>query len=131
MSALLPLTGATTVHVPARFASATTSFRWTPILYEDLAAKGMDAIFPVDLRWDDEHCGEDRVVRPAGNKSWALLMCAHSLASGGRGKPKSLDGFCDSKAGEPDSAAACSSFTLMNTSNMLVFIFEFLSTGFQ
>jgi hypothetical protein len=83
-------------------------------LCEDLAAKDTDAT--VDLRWGDEHCREDRVVRPAGNKS------AHSLASGGRGKPKSLDGFCDSKAGEPDSAAACNSFALVNISNMLVFI---------
>ncbi len=91
----------------------------------------MDAIFPVVLRRGDEHCGEDRVVRPAGNKSGALLMRVPSVASGGMGKPKSLDGSSDSKAGEPDSAATRNSLTLVDTSNMLVFISAFLSADFS
>ena len=131
MSALLPLTGATTVHVPARFVSVTTSFKWTPLFREGLATKGIKAIFPVDLGRGDEHCGEDRVVCPAGNKSRALLMRAPSLASGGMGKPKSLDGSSDSKAGEPDNVAARNSLTLVDSPNMLHFIFAFLSSDFQ
>ena len=113
ISALLPLTGEMTFHVPARLAHATRSFCRTVVAWKVFTARGVDDTSPagVVLRWIEggdndgslRQGGSDGAVPSSGR---GRVMRGDSLASDGRRGGASLEINWDAclKASESEAA---------------------------
>jgi hypothetical protein len=103
MSALLPLTGATTFHIPAWLAKATRSLSRTRELFTAIPLPPSAA-----LRGVEGGAGDTRVIRQVDHGSWAVWNSGRlrksSLASEMSSEGESLSLNCDVsfKADEPE-----------------------------